>query len=474
MDLKPLRNGPVTAVLCGAGNRGRDAYGNYALHNPQRLKFIAIADPNTVHRHLFQKEHQIPNNLAFNSWEDLLNSTIGKIADAAFICTPDLLHYTPTMRALELGYDLVLEKPISASIDECRSITRLAQEKGRLVQVCHVLRFTAFWRKVKEIVDSGRIGRVIHYDHSENVAYWHMGHSFVRGLYKNKETSSPMILAKCCHDLDLMTWILKDKPLMVQSYGDLTHYRPENQPKDAPLRCTDGCPHSESCPWYAPRTYISGVPLLQTGLHAKSKALRWSAKLILDHPKFVLFLEFFDKRANALRNWKLFPATHVTTDLSIDGKMKALREGPYGLCIYRAGNDVVDHQISTVIFPGGVTGTLTMHGLSDFEGRELRIFGTKGALRGIFRFGNERIEVTDFRYSHTDVVHKGSLNLEAGHGGGDWGLMDAFTAVMLGEQTPEQAGTTDVIGAMESHYMAFAIEDARATQQNIKMEKYRT
>ncbi len=184
-----------------------------------------------------------------------------KLADAAFICTPDLLHYEPAIRALELDYDLVLEKPISPVLDQCREITRFAQERHRLVQVCHVLHFTDFWKKIKEVLDSGRIGKIIHYDHSENVSFWHMSHSYVRGWYRIKEDSSPMILAKCCHDLDLMTWILGQKPLSVQSSGSLTCYRPENAPPGVPERCTDGCPIEKECPWFAPRLYCTGDPL---------------------------------------------------------------------------------------------------------------------------------------------------------------------------------------------------------------------
>ncbi|MCP4762069.1 MAG: Gfo/Idh/MocA family oxidoreductase, partial [archaeon] len=176
-----LKNGPVTAVMNGAGARGREIYGKYALKTPDRLKFIAIADPDVARRKLFQEEHDIEDHMAYDSWDKMMNESIGKIAEAAFICTQDQMHYEPAVRALELGYNVILEKPISPSIDECQKLERLAKEKGSTVQVCHVLRFTDFWLKIKEIVDSGKIGKIIHYDHSENVAYWHYGHSYTRG-----------------------------------------------------------------------------------------------------------------------------------------------------------------------------------------------------------------------------------------------------------------------------------------------------
>jgi predicted dehydrogenase len=474
VEQKAKRTGPVTAVLCGAGSRGREAYGNYAKKHPHRLKFIAIADPNEGKRHLFQQEHGIPDDKAFESWETLLSSNVGKIADAAFICTPDQQHFQPAMRALDLGYDIVLEKPIAPTLDECRRIVSKAEEKNRLVQVCHVLRFTPFWQKVHNIITSGRIGKIVHYDHSENVSYWHMAHSFVRGNYKNQATSTPMILAKCCHDMDLIYWNFQQNADLVQSLGDLTFYRPENAPEGAPDRCTDGCLHAGTCPWYAPRMYFRGEPLLRVGLHVKNPVVRFFSKVIINHPNFVRFLELFSKDARTLREWDQFPATHLTTDLTREGKLKALQEGPYGRCVFKAGNDVVDHQITTFTFPDGTTGTLTMHGLSEHEGRELRVFGTKGVLRALFRYNEERIEVTDFRYTKTEVVHQGMMDVKSGHGGGDWGLMNAFTAVMLGEKTPEEAGTTDVKGAMESHYMGFAAEEARLSRQTLPLTKFRS
>jgi predicted dehydrogenase len=402
----------------------------------------------------------------------MMNDSQGKMADAAFICTPDRLHYEPAIRALELNYDLVLEKPITPFLNQCQEIAQLAKEKGRLVQICHVLRFTDFWRLVKNIIDSGRIGKVIHYDHSENVSFWHMGHSFVRGWYGIKDKSSPMILAKCCHDLDLMHWILGQNPICVQSTGSLTNYRPEMAPPGVPERCTDGCPVEKECPWYAPRLYCQGEPLVRIALHAPSRSLIMGSNIALHHQKFLKFMGLFVPQAKNVGDWKEFPTTAITTDLSMAGKMKALREGQFGKCIYKAGNDVVDHQISTFTFPDGVTGTLTMHGLSEFEGRELRVFGSKGALRGYFRYSGEHIEVTDFRYSKTEVLYNAGMSFE-GHGGGDFKLMDAFTSVMLGEKTPEQAGTTDIASAMESHYMAFAAEDARINGQTLQMGDYR-
>lgn len=456
---------PVTAVLIGAGLRGREVYGDYAVKHPDKLKFIAVADPDPARCSLFQREHNIPAGMAFDSWASLFNSANGKLGDAAFICTQDRLHYKPAMAALQLNYDLVLEKPVSPFVEECREIARAARESNRIVQVCHVLRFTPFWQKVKEIVDAGEIGRIIHYDHSENVSYWHFGHSYVRGHYRKTAESSPLILAKSCHDLDLMYWMIGEKPLSVQSMGELTYYRPENAPAGAPERCTDGCPAAETCPWHAPRLYITAEPLLRIGLHAPSRMARGLARLALNHRKTLKFLSLFNRRLNSILDWDRFPATVITSDLSVEGKIKALKEGPYGRCIFKCDNDVVDHQVTTYRFPDGSTGTLTLHGVSDLEGRELRIFGTKGAIRGHFRYNGEEITVTDFRYCKTRTVYRAGLSM-GGHGGGDFGLMESFVRVMRGEVPPAEGGA-DVENAMEAHYMALAAEEARESGMTV-------
>lgn len=463
---------PVTAVMVGAGFRGREVYAKYAEKHPERLQFTAVAEPDATRRELFKRTHKISEEGSFKEWTDLLNKSKGKMADTAFICTQDNMHYQPAIHALNLGYDLVLEKPISPSLDECHDIVETSQKSGRLVQVCHVLRYTPFWKKVKQIVASGEIGDIIHYDHSENVSYWHFGHSYVRGHYKNEANSSPLILAKSCHDLDLMYWIIGRKPVTVQSKGELTFYKPENAPQGAPDRCTDGCPVSETCPWYAPRLYVTAEPLLSIGLHAPSGLTRLAAHMALNHRKLMSFAGLFSKSLRGILNWNQFPATVITNDLSIEGKMKALREGPYGKCIFKSGNDVVDHQVSTFTFPGGITGTLTVHGVSDLEGREIRIFGTKGTLRGYFRYNGEQITVTDFRNSKSKTVYKAGLSL-GGHGGGDFGLMDSFVQVMSRSASPEKVGTTDVAGAMESHYMAFAAEEARLNSKTVELHQYR-
>ncbi|MCK5346056.1 MAG: Gfo/Idh/MocA family oxidoreductase, partial [Candidatus Heimdallarchaeota archaeon] len=278
---------PITAVMIGAGSRGMDAYGMYALEHPDRIKMVAIAEPIKERRLKFQFLHHLADDRIFPSWEDVLNSKMGKIADVVFVCTQDSMQFEPTKAAIELGYKILLEKPISPNLAECQELVLLSKKNHTLIQVGHVLRYTRFWKAIKEVIDSGKIGKIIHYDHSENVSYWHFGHSFVRGNWKKKETASPFILAKSCHDLDLMTWFLDEKPLNVQAAGELIHYRPENAPHDSTDRCTDGCPHAQTCSWFANSLYLHGEPIIRETLAGKNWFLKLLTNLVLKHRPFM-------------------------------------------------------------------------------------------------------------------------------------------------------------------------------------------
>ncbi|MHA1585685.1 MAG: Gfo/Idh/MocA family protein [Promethearchaeota archaeon] len=466
------REKQITAILCGAGSRGREIYGKYALNHPKNIKFIAVADPNQERRETFQKEHNIPNNMAFNSWDELLTENVGKIADVAFICTQDRMHYKPAAQALNMNYHLLLEKPIASTLKECQNLDRLAKEKGKIVQVAHVLRYTEFFQNIKKLVDSGVIGEIIDYDQSENVSYWHFGHSYVRGPYNKREESSPIILAKTCHDLDILYWILGERPIEVQSQGELSFYKPDNAPSDAPERCTDGCPHAEDCPWYAPDLYVDALPLIRTGLHASSRFIRWMTKHAIKKDILIRFLALFRKDIASILNWTAWPATVLTDNPSREVRIEKLKTSPYGKCIFKAGNNVMDHQIAVFKFPHGITGTIRLTGLSDLEGREIRIFGTKGVIRGYFRNAGEQITITDFLKNETRIIYQKALNFD-GHGGGDTGLMDAFIEILQGKIKPEEAGTTNIHGALESHYMGFAADIARLSGETIEIKDFR-
>jgi len=413
---------PIEAVMVGAGNRGYYAYGPYALQHPDEIRFTAVVEPHDERRRRFAQDHAIPQERQFRTWEELYSR--GQIAQALVNCTLDRMHLDSTLPALELGYDVLLEKPMSNTLAGNVRLVQTAERRGRLLMICHVLRYTAFFSTLHDIIASGRLGDVITVEHRENVVYWHMAHSFVRGNWRSSRTESPMILAKCCHDLDVLFWNL-GPVTRLNSFGSLLHYRQENAPPGAPERCTDGCPVAEDCPWYAPRLY--------------------------------------------LQEYTGWPVSVISEDTSLEARRRALETGPYGRCVYRCDNDVVDHQTVNVEFASGATGVLFMHGHSHEESRTMRYDGTRATLRAKFGYGvGDVIEIHDHltgRMERVDPQAGGS-----GHGGGDAGLMAAFVKAL---RDPRTALTTSR-ESLESHLMAFAAEEARVEGSIVEMSAYRT
>ena len=420
---------PIEAVLVGAGNRGYEAYGPYALEHPEQLRFTGVVDPHDARRRRFAEAHRIGPERRFASWQDLYAR--GQLAEALVNCTLDRMHLESTLPALELGYQVLLEKPMANTLQGNVQLVRSAEEQGGLLMICHVLRYTAFFSRLHQILASGRLGRIITVEHRENVVYWHMAHSFVRGNWRNSQVESPMILAKCCHDMDILYWNL-GPVRRLGSFGSLTHYRPENAPPGAPQRCTDGCPAADECPWYAPRLYLHG----QTG----------------------------------------WPVSIISEDPSLEARRHALETGPYGRCVYYCDNDVVDHQTVNLEFESGTSGTLFMHGHSHEEGRTMRYDGTRATLRGRFGYGfDDSIEIHDHltgRVEEIDPSGVGSLADLSGHGGGDAGLMAAFVRALRPEPGGAGALTTSR-ESLESHLMAFAAEEARVEGGIVSMDEFR-
>jgi predicted dehydrogenase len=454
--------------MIGAGNRGYGAYGSYALKHPDEIRFVAVAEPHEVRRARFAKAHNIPPERQFRTWEDLLAQ--GQIADAALICTMDHLHVEPTVVALEAGYDVLLEKPMATTVADCVRLVQTAERTGRLLMVCHVLRYTQFFSILHDIITSGRLGDVITVEHCENVSYWHMAHSYVRGNWRNSRLASPMILAKCCHDFDILFWNL-GPCRRLSSFGSLIHYRPENAPPGAPERCTDGCPYEAECPWYAPRLYLELIPLAQEARRSRNLSERFLAGLYLDHPSLTELARSLIPGLDATLDYRGWPISVISEDTSPEALRRALEKGPYGRCVYRCDNDVVDHQTVNMEFESGATGVLVMHGHSYREGRTMRYEGTRATLIGHFYLGDHEIRIHDHFTGKTEVIWPEVGPLGAtGHGGGDEGLMAAFVRAL---RDPASA-LTNARESLESHLMAFAAEESRIHEGAVMdMDAYR-
>lgn len=461
-----------TAILIGAGARGWHAYGEWAYKNRDKLRFVAVAEPRKERREGFADEWDIKKSRRFKDWKELLNAEIGKIADACLICTQDRMHTQPALKALELGYDVLLEKPMAATEEDCKKLVHASEKFEQNLRICHVLRYTTMFSKIKKALTDGLIGVIITIQHSENVSPWHFAHAYVRGNWRKAEDSTPVILAKSCHDLDILYWLVESPTKKIQSFGSLSYYTRDNSPDGAPERCTDGCPVAESCPWYAPRLYLYGEPLIQITQRSKKRWLRFMGKLILNHRRFIKVLSYLIRSLKSVLNWKYWPATVISDDLSKEKKLEALREGPWGRCVYKCDNNVVDHQTVNIEFKNGVTATFTVHGFSFLDGRWIRISGTKGSLLGSFTYGGEKLVHYDHRYRKKEVLWQKDISFQA-HSDGDSGLMESFANSLLEEENQKKEILTSARASLESHLMGFAAERSRKEDRVVLMDDIR-
>ncbi len=423
----------ITLALIGAGQRGR-GYANYALQYPDQAQFVAVAEPGQERRARFQRLHSIPDERCFTSWQELLAQP--QLADAVLVCTQDKMHFAPAMAAFKAGYHVLLEKPMSPDPLECIQMGTSASAYERIFTICHVLRYTGFFSTLKTLLDQGEIGRLISIQHNENVAFWHYAHSYVRGNWRNSDLSSPMILAKSCHDMDILLWLAGADCVNISSFGTLTHFKPENAPAGAPARCLDGCPTEQTCPYYAPRFYL------------REDITGWPASVITDEPT------------------------------SMQARLKALAEGPYGRCVYHCDNNVVDHQVVNLEFANEATAVFTMCAFTNNCDRTIKLMGTKGEIRGAMEKGE--IEVTDFLTGNQKVIQIPQEGDELhGHGGGDFGLMRDFVELVQNDlsrpkgRDGQRASLTSAAASVQSHLMAFAAEKARLERSVINLETFR-
>ncbi len=405
---------PITAITLGAGARGT-VYGRYALEFPDEINIIGVAEPIPFRNDRYAKWHNIDNANRFDTWEYVFKRP--KFADAVIISTPDHLHYGPCMQALEMGYDVLLEKPIAQTMQECTDIEQLALKTNRIVAVCHVLRYAPYFIKMRDIVQSGIIGDVISMQHLEAIEHIHMSHSFVRGNWHSSKESTPIILAKSCHDLDILHWITGKPCTRIFAMGDLSYFSKENKPANAAKRCLD-CPVENECIYSAKRIYLTN----RTWLY------------VMDLPEDESLHEAF-----------------ITNELKTTN---------YGRCVYDMENDQPDHYITSIEFDGNITAAFSMEAFTSYGGRHTRIMGTRGDIVGDMR----TMRVTDFLTRETTVWDARDIaELEEykhhGHGGGDWRLMRDFVQAVSRQDS--SLLVSSISESMESHRMAFKSEESR-------------
>ncbi|MBR3017568.1 MAG: Gfo/Idh/MocA family oxidoreductase [Clostridia bacterium] len=408
-------------VLLGAGQRGM-IYARYACQKGHIIAAVAEKDP--VKREIAQHEFHIPADKCFADAAELLARP--KLGDAAIIATMDRDHYSQAMTAMEKGYHLLLEKPISPVPEEVLAIEEKARQTGCRVVICHVLRYSPFFREIKKQLSAGTIGKIITVQHNENIGNFHFAHSFVRGNWRRVETTSPLIMQKSCHDLDLLVWMIGSGCRQVASFGSLTYFKPENAPEGAAERCAD-CPLKDTCRFSAYKAYLP-----------------------------------------AMGSW---PAAVLSENQTEAGLREAIRTGPYGRCVFHCDNTVCDHQVTALEFDNGVTATFNLSGFSNRIARTLKIMGEDGELRAN-EYTNE-IEITRFASNGVDQCESRVIQpnqTSTGHGGGDGGIMEDFLALLEGRQAE---ASTEIRYSVESHMMACAAEEARLTGAVVNIADFR-
>jgi predicted dehydrogenase len=410
---------PVTLAICGAGYRGLIRYGAYAEQYGDLAKVVAVAEPREWFRNHAIEKHKISESGIFSDWREMVKQP--RLADAVIVSTQDKDHTEPAIAFMNKGYDVLLEKPMATTEAECRQIVEAAKKNNVLLAVCHVLRYSPYFRKLKEIVDSGILGKLTTVRHAERIGFWHFAHSYVRGNWRNEALASPMILAKCCHDMDILRYLIGKKCLHISSFGSLTHFKKSECPPQAPQnndpRCLDCTLADSGCPYSAKSFY---------GQMLERRDFDW-------------------------------PLNIITQDYTKAGLEKALREGPYGRCVYHCDNDVCDHQVVQALFEDGITAEFTASAFTDKEERHTEIMGTHGELFG----DTHTIKVTDFRNRQTIEYPVTDLEVSdlGGHLGGDYGIMHDFVQAVKKRDPQAILSGPDV--SLESHLMAFAAERSR-------------
>ena len=407
---------PVTIVAIGAGNR-TNKYLEYAIRNPDRMKLVGVAELNDIRRHAVASKFGLKPEECFADYERFFENPVP--ADAILIGTPENMHFEPCMKAIEAGYNVLLEKPIAQSLPECCRIAEAARRKGVIVGVCHVLRYHPYFIKIKEIVDSGQLGEIISISHLAAVGLDRTTHGFVRGMWRREEITNPMLISKCCHDIDFLLWLTGAHCRSLSSFGSLRWFRAENAPAGAGRRCLDcaiesACPFSARDLYYVRRDWVANFDVLEG----------------------------------------------KTLDETI---LEELRTGIYGRCVYHCDNDVVDHQLLAMEMEGEVTVSLSMEMFTNDDFRKTHIRLTGGEIDGDermlcvrrFRGGDERT------YDFSDIVG------QPFHAGADLHLIGDFIRAL---RDPGYPFLTTIEDSIESHRICYDAERSRRTGTTIRVD----
>ena len=404
---------PVSVVVIGAGNRA-NKYLEYVRLNPDKAKLVGVVELNNIRRHHVAEKFGLPESQCFSDYREFFKRR--KEADAVMVCTPENMHFEPCMLAIESGYHILLEKPIAPTLEECQAIGRAAREKRIIVAVCHVLRYHPYFMKIKELCDSGELGNIISISHRSAVGVDRSSHGFVRGMWRQEARTNPMLISKCCHDIDFLLWLTKTPCRKLTSFGSLRWFKEKNAPEGSAERCLD-CQVESRCPFSA--------------------------------------IDLYRIRRDWIDNFD------VPEGKSIDEVIEeVLRNGLYGRCVYYCDNDVVDHQIVSMEMESEVTINFSMDIFTLKDNRETHISLTEGEIDG----DETVLRVRRFRGAEETVYDFSDIQGTPFHAGADLNIVADFVDAV---QTGRRDVVTSIDRSVESHRICFEAERSRKEMRTI-------
>ncbi len=417
-EITDISRKPTSIVAIGVGNRMR-TYMHFVEQNPDRAHIVAIVEPDPIRRNAMADKFGIPAEKCFTTYAEFFKAPVK--ADAVFICTPEREHYGCCIAALRHGYHVLLEKPVAQSYRQCREIYEAARKAGKIVFVCHVLRYHPCFIKIKELVASGRYGKIVSITHTEDVGIDRATHSYVRGYMNNEVGNNPMILAKCCHDIDFLAWLTDADCKYISSFGSLRWFKSENAPEGSSSRCID-CSIEKKCPFSA--------------------------------------VDLYWRRRQWISNFDIPDGSDIETVIK-----DQLENGEYGRCVYHCDNDVVDNQVVTMQMSDNSLITVCMDIFTRRDGRRTDIKMTNGEIVS----DGLKITATDFTTRDVDIFDFSDLEGKPFHAGADLRLVDNFLKAVNGEQAEDNLTTIEE--SMKSHLLCFEAEHSRHTGQTINLSK---
>jgi hypothetical protein len=393
------------------------------------MKVVGVAEPDDGKREKMAREHSIPEEKCFKTGEDALK--MEKFCDAVLITTPDRVHHKLSLKALERGYHILLEKPMATSSKDCADIVKEQEKSGKVLMICHVLRYTQFFKEMKKVLDSGDLGNIITIEILEEVGYWHYAHSFVRGNWRKKQESGPIILTKSCHDMDLFSWFIDSKIKSVYSTGSLKYFTKKNTPKGATSRCVGKCKVKKNCIYNSEKFYLS----------VKDPSdVKWPINVI------------------------------SPVDKSLKARKEALKKGPYGRCVWKCDNNVCDNQQVLIRFENGIIGRFILTAFGVMPTRKIKVYLECGEIHGDFEVGSMR--VIKYRgLKDQDEVNHIEIGKKEGHGGGDSLILKNFVKSV--QKKDEKYNLSSAAKSLRSHLIAFAAEESRMKGRPINFQTFK-